>query len=340
MVCSERACSAAVCDWRYCQIDVATSPATPITKLDRKLVVGLDEARLDFGGGSALPGSIALRSSTHGPEYIIVSAQLGTCSGSSSPTSSGPSPSHCWSAVAPVIWRVLPPHLARARRGGPGLPARAARARRDRLPAAGRADAGARSILTCRSTTAAPDFFELVRPPGSSAASSAHPGGLGQHRALRRALLRAWWALTRIGGYLCRWRCGALFFRRDNLARLRPAQARLSRARLDLRAVRGRSWCPCCCSSAASPTSSNYYPMYKRRAARGWTSSSGRSIYIAPVLHAGDLLPRLVAARDARVRRGRHLVDGGPLLHGPLRQALPGGVRARWWPAWSWARCR
>ncbi len=34
--CSERACWAAICDWRYCQIDVATRPATPMTKLDRK----------------------------------------------------------------------------------------------------------------------------------------------------------------------------------------------------------------------------------------------------------------------------------------------------------------
>ncbi len=34
--CSDRACSTAICDWRYCQIDVAISPATPMTKLDRK----------------------------------------------------------------------------------------------------------------------------------------------------------------------------------------------------------------------------------------------------------------------------------------------------------------
>ena len=37
MACSDRACSAAICDCRYCQIDVATRPATPMTKLDRKL---------------------------------------------------------------------------------------------------------------------------------------------------------------------------------------------------------------------------------------------------------------------------------------------------------------
>ena len=34
---------AAICDCRYCQIDVAISPATPMTKLERKPRVGLDE---------------------------------------------------------------------------------------------------------------------------------------------------------------------------------------------------------------------------------------------------------------------------------------------------------
>ena len=35
--CSDRACWEAIWDCRYCQIEVATSPATPMTKLERKL---------------------------------------------------------------------------------------------------------------------------------------------------------------------------------------------------------------------------------------------------------------------------------------------------------------
>ncbi len=37
IACSERAASAAVSDCRYCQIDVAARPATPMTNVDRKL---------------------------------------------------------------------------------------------------------------------------------------------------------------------------------------------------------------------------------------------------------------------------------------------------------------
>src|SRR5258708_39665485 len=36
MACSESDCCSAVFDCRYCQTDVAMSPATPMTKLDRK----------------------------------------------------------------------------------------------------------------------------------------------------------------------------------------------------------------------------------------------------------------------------------------------------------------
>src|SRR5882724_8682061 len=127
---------------------------------------------------------------------------------------------------------VLPHDLARAGRRGLRLPARVARARRDRLPAAGGADAGGGDPDAARVLR---DLGVLPRrhPALAGGAREAQPERPHPHADLRRDLPAsvvggdARGRLSAAAGRL------ALAVPPRLTARLRAAPARVSRARLD-----------------------------------------------------------------------------------------------------------
>ena len=213
-------------------------------------------------------------------------------------------------------------------------------ARRDRLPPDGRADAG----------RADPDAPGVLRPPrllrraiqrrARSRASARTPAAIVNLDALRRALH------ARLVGAHARRRLPAAagglaaVLPPRHAARLRAARARLPRARLDLRAVRGGDDAapadrqPPAGLRRLLPDVQAGGPIVARlpRSGRSSTSRSS-SAWRCSSAAAGS-------ARCACFGVGRHLVDGRPLLHDPLRQAVPGGVAPRSSPASCSARCR
>ena len=185
-------------------------------------------------------------------------------------------------------------------------------------------------ILTFQEYYGRPDFYMRVDPrPDRPRTRSAHPGSVFDLAALRRALHARLVGADAHRRLPAAARGLAALLPPRHAARLRAARARLPRARLDLRAVRGGDDAGAADRQPCSPTSPTTTRCTSRRAGRGSTSSLWEVALPRAVLHAGDVLPRLLAARDAQLRRGRHLVDGRPLLHDPLRQAVPGGVRRR-----------
>src|SRR4051812_30965486 len=119
MACSERAFSAAVCELLYCHTDVAMRPATPITKLERKLEYvwmkrpNFVDSKVLFASGLTGGGY------SIGRLHAVARAALRQV-GPPPPTPGGRRAHHLG---------VLPAHLARAGRGGLPVPTRAARAR-------------------------------------------------------------------------------------------------------------------------------------------------------------------------------------------------------------------
>src|SRR6185437_9841273 len=220
---------------------------------------------------------------------------------------------------------VLPWDLARARPRGAGPAARAGRPRRDRLPAdrgadPGGADPGDAGVLRARRLLRAVDS-PLARAPGARPPPRLlRPGrlrralpppvvGADPHRGLRRAAHPV-----------------AALLPPRSAGRLWPARRRLPLTRLDLRDVRGGDGAG---SAARQPAAGLRQLLPDVQAGRPLLARLrhlGAALHPA-VLHAGDLLPRFPAARDAGVRRRRHLGHGGPLLHDPLRQAVPRGLR-------------
>jgi hypothetical protein len=167
-------------------------------------------------------------------------------------------------------------------------------------------------------------YVQLIRPWIESRVK-ANPSGWWDLQTYDELYLRAWWALTRVGGYLAPLAVWRLFFKHDNLLDfgLRP------------RGFREHAWIYALCVVFMVPILLavsrqgdfvNYYPLYKE-AGRSWLDFLvWQALYIAQFLSLGDLLPRLVDPRDARLRRGRDLVDGRALRDDPLRQALPRGL--------------
>src|SRR5450432_142224 len=138
--CSDRACWEAISDWRYCQIDVATRPATPMTKLERKPwyvwmnLPSFDNFSVAFGSSGDPPSSSPLIHGIYcsfaGREHALARATRSEV-GDPPPAAGDHRPLHLV---------VLPRDLARARRRGAGATARPGGARRGRLPAVGGAD--------------------------------------------------------------------------------------------------------------------------------------------------------------------------------------------------------
>jgi membrane protease YdiL (CAAX protease family) len=123
-------------------------------------------------------------------------------------------------------------------------------------------------VLTFQEYYARPDTFETVIRPWLQRREAAHPGGLVDLATYDELYLRAWWAVTRIGGYLFPLALWPLFFRRDSLLDfgLRP------------RGFREHAWIYAMCVFfmvpillAVSHQSDfvNYYPLYKH-AGRSW----------------------------------------------------------------------
>jgi membrane protease YdiL (CAAX protease family) len=110
-------------------------------------------------------------------------------------------------------------------------------------------------------------YADLVRP-WLERREAAHPGGWVDLALYDELYLRAWWALTRVGGYLLPLAVWPVFFRRDSLLDfgLRP------------RGFREHAWIYALCVFlmvpillAVSRQSDfvNYYPLYKQ-AGRSW----------------------------------------------------------------------
>src|SRR4051812_14594784 len=218
---------------------------------------------------------------------------------------------------------VFPRHLARARRRGAGAAARPGGAQRDRLPADGGADDG----------RARPDHAGVLRarrllrtgdPPLDRPAGARASGRLLQPGRLRRALpapvvgTHADRRLSAPGRPL------AVLLSAGSSRRLRPAWKRLSIACLDLRDVRGGHGAGAQPGELPARLRQLLPDVQAGRTVLAGLRHLGAALH-RPVLHAGDLLSGVLAARDAHVRRGRHLVDGGPLLHDPFWQAVPRG---------------
>src|SRR5580692_7912914 len=325
--CSERACWEAIWDCRYCQIEVATRPATPMTKLERKLwyvwmnFPSFDSFPVDPGSSDdspASPSSALTRGiycSFPRREHALARTARGEVG--------HPPPAAGDHRARGLV--VFPQHLARARRRGADAAARSGGAPRDRLPADGGADDGGpdpdhAGVLRAGRLLRAGDP-PLDRPPGTRA-----PRRPLQPGRLRRAL-----PAHVVGAHPHRRLSGpapllAVLLPARPPGRLRPARGRNSVARLDLRNVRGGD------GAGAVPGERPARLRQLLPDVQAGRTVVARLLHLGaavrrPVLHAGDLLPRLLAAGDAHLRRRRDLVDGGPLLHDPFRQAVPRGLR-------------
>jgi membrane protease YdiL (CAAX protease family) len=110
-------------------------------------------------------------------------------------------------------------------------------------------------------------FVDVIRP-ALDRYEKAHPGGWVDLGLYDELYLRAWWALTRVGGYLLPLAVWPLLFRRDSLLDfgLRP------------RGFREHAWIYALCVAVMVPLLLvvsrqgdfvNYYPLYKQ-AGRSW----------------------------------------------------------------------
>ncbi len=252
-----------------------------------------------------LSGRLGLAPTTRRPlrlqrspaEYIVVS-RAGNMHWLELPAVKWATPIPLLAVIAPVVWWFFRCDLARARRRGAGAPARAGGARRDRLPADGRADDGGAhpdlaGVLRARRLLRPDDPAVLERPRARA------PGRVHQSRPLRRALpapVVGAHADRRLPGAARR--LAALLPARPP-RRLRAARARLPRARLDLRDVRGGHGAGAAARELPARLRQLLPDVQAGRALVARLRRLGAALP-RPVLHAGDLLPRLLAARDAR----------------------------------------
>ena len=206
-------------------------------------------------------------------------------------------------AVAPFVWCVLPQHLARAGRRGAWRSGATSRARGeiDYRPMV--ALTLVALILTFQEYYGRPDFYVRVLHGVARAPREGAPRlDLSTRRATTSCTCAAGGRLTRVAGYALPLLVWPLFFRRDQPRRLRPARARLPRARLDLRAVRGGDGAGAAAGQPAARLRRLLPDVQAGGAIVARLPAVGDDLPRA-VLRPGALLPRLLAARDAQLRR-------------------------------------
>ena len=272
----------------------------------------------------------------HGREYIIVRV---------SGADLGWGPSMHWLEQPAVKWAVPIPLLLLSRRSsGRSFAGRGASWTPRRWPCrrelAERGEIDYRPMVALTLVALRPDVPGVLRPPRllrrvlhdvlerwAEGASGQRSSNMKRYDELY--LRGCGGRLTRIVGYLLPLAVWPLFFRTRQARSTSGCAARGFRAHAWIYALCVVVMVPVLLLVSRQPDFADYYPMYKH-AGRSWLDflDVGGRLPRA-VLRAGDLLPRLLAARDAQLRLGRDLVDGRAVLHDPLRQAVPRGLRRR-----------
>ena len=123
-------------------------------------------------------------------------------------------------------------------------------------------------VLTFQEYYGRPDFYIRGISSFVDRHARAHPGSIFNPRVYDELYMRAWWGVTRVGGYLLPLAVWPLFFRRDSLLDF-GLRGRGFRAHAWIYALCVVVMVPVLMLVSRQPDFADYYPMYKL-AGRSW----------------------------------------------------------------------